>query len=199
MTEILGIDPGTAESGWCLFDGARVIDCGVLKNEVILCLLGADWRFEAENIAIEMVASYGMAVGREVFETCVWVGRFQQAWRSPDQVRMVYRREVKQNLCGNQQAKDANIRQALLDRIGPRGTKKAPGPTYGVSSHAWSALAVAVTAHDTPWQMGPAASAAATTAQQGAQSNGVQHEASRRPLDESAEPATTPTNRKAIA
>ena len=39
----------------------------------------------------------------------------------------------------------ANIRQALLDLIGPQGTKKAPGPTYGVRSHEWAALAVAVT------------------------------------------------------
>jgi hypothetical protein len=45
-------------------------------------------------------------------------------------------------------AKDQNIRQALIDRLGPPGTKKNPGPTYGVTSHMWSALAVAVTAHD---------------------------------------------------
>jgi len=41
-------------------------------------------------------------------------------------------------------AKDANIRQALLDLIGPQGTKKTPGPTYGIKSHTWAALAVAV-------------------------------------------------------
>jgi hypothetical protein len=53
---------------------------------------------------------------------------------------------VKMHLCGNQQAKDKNIRQALLDKVGPVGVKKTPGPCYGVKSHAWSALAVAVTA-----------------------------------------------------
>jgi hypothetical protein len=41
-------------------------------------------------------------------------------------------------------AKDANIRQALLDLIGPQGTKAQPGPTYGIKSHTWAALAVAV-------------------------------------------------------
>ncbi|WP_274347012.1 hypothetical protein [Xanthomonas campestris] len=100
---------------------------------------------DIDTLAIEMIASYGMPVGREVFETCVWVGRYQQAWRSPEAVQLVYRRDVKLHLCGNAKAKDANIRQALLDLIGPQGTKRAPGPTYGVKSHAWAALGVAAT------------------------------------------------------
>jgi len=61
------------------------------------------------------------------------------------------------HLCKNNRAKDANIRQALLDRFpatgggkAPQiGTKKQPGPLYGVTSHLWSALAVAVTWADT--------------------------------------------------
>jgi len=99
-----------------------------------------------QKLAIEMIASYGMAVGREVFETCVWIGRFIEAWHSPDDVRLIYRKDVKMYLCGTPRAKDANIRQALIDLLGPQGTKKQPGPTYGVKSHAWAALAVAVTA-----------------------------------------------------
>ena len=55
-------------------------------------------------------------------------------------------------LCKNNRAKDKNIRQALIDRFGPGkaaiGTKKAPGPLYGLKSHLWSALAVAVVAAD---------------------------------------------------
>ena len=97
-------------------------------------------------LAIEMIASYGMAVGREVFETCVWVGRFHQAWRDPAGVKLIYRQAVKLHLCNSPRAKDANIRRALIDLLGPQGTKNSPGPTYGVSSHAWAALGVAVTA-----------------------------------------------------
>ncbi len=41
-----------------------------------------------------------------------------------------------------------NIRQALIDRFGPPGKKKAPGATYGLSGDMWSALAVAVTFTD---------------------------------------------------
>jgi hypothetical protein len=144
---ILAIDPGTTESGWARWDGQRVVGCGVLPNDDLLhdLQLAEQLGDVTETLAIEMVASYGMAVGREVFETCVWIGRFQQAWHTPSSVRLVYRRDVKLHLCGTVKAKDANIRQALLDLIGPQGTKKAPGPTYGVKSHAWPALAVAAT------------------------------------------------------
>ena len=143
---LLAIDPGTTESGWCVFDGARVIDSGVESNALLVKNLHL---LQHNTLAIEMVASYGMAVGKEVFETVRWIGRFQQAWREPDAVRLIYRRDVKMLLCGSARAKDANIRQALIDKLGPVGLKKTPGPLYGVKSHAWSALAVAVTAWET--------------------------------------------------
>lgn len=149
---LLAIDPGTEQSGWCvLSNGAetdvtrfwRVLGSGVMPNAEMLTSAGA-WRHN--SLAIEMIASYGMPVGRETFETVRWIGRFQQAWHSPEEVRLVYRRDVKLYLCGSMKAKDANVRQALIDKLGPVGTKASPGPLYGVKSHAWSALAVAVTA-----------------------------------------------------
>ncbi len=148
---ILAIDPGTEQSGWVwLLDGAGVHNSGVSPNREVLEMVAS----HHDKIAIEMISSYGMAVGREVFETCVWIGRFMQAAKNPDAVKLIYRRDVKLHLCGSPKAKDPNIRQALLDMF-PRtgggktpqvGTKGQPGPLYGVSSHAWSALAVAVTA-----------------------------------------------------
>ncbi|APR40009.1 hypothetical protein [Paraburkholderia sp. SOS3] len=152
MTAILAIDPGTDESGWCLYhDSGRLFASGVKPNDLLLQEIRET---PADVLAIEMIASYGMPVGREVFETCVWIGRFTQVFRRPDDVLFVYRRDVKLHLCGSPQAKDPNIRQALLDRF-PRtgggkvpqvGVKKQPGPLFGVSTHAWSALGVAVTA-----------------------------------------------------
>ena len=49
---------------------------------------------------------------------------------------------------------DPNVRQAIIDLFPPTGggkcaqigTKGQPGPLYGVSSHAWPALGVALTA-----------------------------------------------------
>lgn len=155
---ILALDPGTLQTGYCLYDGSRVVESGVMFNyDLLPALNSVQFKFyQAEQLAIEMIASYGMPVGREVFETCVWIGRFQQAWRAPEAVKLVYRKDVKMHLCGTPKAKDANIRQAIIDlfpAIGggatPQiGTKAAPGPLYGVSSHAWAALGVALTAAD---------------------------------------------------
>ena len=151
---IIAIDPGTEQSGWCVYDGETVIHSGVMPNEEMLVYLQrGNFKINGYQLAIEMIESYGMPVGREVFETCVWIGRFKQAWHAPDAVSMVYRSDVKSHLCGSAKAKDANIRQALLDMFPATGggktpqigTKGNPGPLYGVSSHAWAALAVAVT------------------------------------------------------
>lgn len=139
---ILAVDPGTLESGWVILSGRRVLYSGVSSNLDTLARVAA-W---PHALAVEMIASYGMPVGREVFETCVWIGRFVQAYRNSALAQMVYRKDVKMHLCGTPRAKDPHIRQALIDMIGPQGVKKAPGPTYGVKSHAWAALGVAVTA-----------------------------------------------------
>ena len=86
-----------------------------------------------------------MPAGRDLFETALWVGRFIQA---AEQIGMkwekVYRKDVKLFFCQSMRAKDGNIRQALIDRFGPPGTKKAPGRLYGVKSDEWAALALAV-------------------------------------------------------
>jgi len=145
---LLAIDPGTTHSGYVVIDDGGVQLSGVAENGEMFELIAA----HGSNMAIEMIASYGMAVGREVFETCLWIGRFMQA-AGPDRVRLVYRKDVKMHLCGSPRAKDANIRQALIDRWGGKaeavGTVKKPGPLYGVKSHAWAALGVAVTALET--------------------------------------------------
>ena len=148
---VIAVDPGPEKSGWCLYQDGAVIDSGVMLNDEMVPYLECQTRLC--TLAIEMIASYGMAVGREVFETCVWIGRFQQAWHEPEKVQKVYRKDVKLHLCGTTKAKDSNIRQALIDLFAATGggktpqigTKGQPGPLYGISSHAWPALAVAIT------------------------------------------------------
>lgn len=82
---------------------------------------------EIDELVIEMIASYGMPVGKEVFETCVWIGRFIQVGNIYQKSNSyIYRKEEKMNLCHSMKAKDSNIRQALIDRFGPVGTKGNP-------------------------------------------------------------------------
>jgi hypothetical protein len=151
---LLAIDPGTTHSGWVWMNAqGQVGDSGVMPNDEILDLIECHLiETPSGRLAIEMIASYGMAVGKEVFETCLWIGRMVQK-AGPERVRLVYRKDVKLHLCGSPRAKDPNVRQALIDRWGGKadavGTVKKPGPLYGVKSHAWQALGVAVTALET--------------------------------------------------
>lgn len=146
---IFAIDPGTRESGWVQFEEAsgRVLSAGVSSNESVLQSIRQMPRC---HLAIEKIEAMGMAVGAEVFETVHWSGRFFEAWPwwIDRPVHRVTRRAVKLHLCGTMKAKDPNIRQALIDRLGAPGTKKNPGGTYGVTSHAWPALAVAIVVAD---------------------------------------------------
>lgn len=139
--QVCGIDPGPREFAWVVWDGSQVVRCGDAPNcdYRLLPLIGP-----CREVAVEWIESFGMAVGREVFETVFSIGRMAML----TDVRLVPRRDVKLHICGSPRAKDGNIRQALIDRFGPVGTKKAPGPLWGISKHRWAALAVAVTAFD---------------------------------------------------
>ncbi|MGH7470492.1 MAG: hypothetical protein ACRENP_21310 [Longimicrobiales bacterium] len=77
---ILAIDPGPEESGLVFFDAGVVHKSATLPNREVLDLVR---NCSGARLAIEMVASFGMAVGKEVFETVRWIGRFQQAAHAP--------------------------------------------------------------------------------------------------------------------
>lgn len=156
--KILAIDPGNEYSGYVLVEAdeadiTKVLDVGKIRNEEIYNVLDKDYN----HLAIEMIAGMGMTVGAEVFETCVWIGKFLEYARFTDrkfQTQRIYRREEKICLCGAPTAKDANIRQALCDRYAAgqpnygKGTKKNKGFFYGFSADMWAAMAVAVTYYD---------------------------------------------------
>lgn len=143
---VLAIDPGTTQSGWCMFDGQRVHVSGVEDNHGILQRIYRASRDGVDMLALERFEARGMPMSEDSIETVIWTGRFQQQWHSPNSVRLVKRSTVKLRLCGTSRAKDPHVRQAVIDKVGGKGTKAAPGPTHGVSSHAWSALAVALVA-----------------------------------------------------
>lgn len=157
---ILGIDPGPVETAWVEYDTEKKIPQAFSKDEnnVFLAKRVLNTHVcNSEKMFIEMIASYGMPVGKDVFQTCVWIGRFIQRWMADyteEQWEMVYRKDVKMHLCNTNRAKDSNVRQAISDRYGgtvqkAKGTKKTPGPLYGIKSDIWAALGVAITAAET--------------------------------------------------
>lgn len=155
---VLAIDPGNTESAYCY------INAGSLQPKVFDKVENADLlehirSFDSlmpcsrpDVVVIERVASYGMAVGKEVFQTCEWIGRYTEAADAIGlPVHYIYRQEEKLHICKDSRAKDANIRRALIDRFARhdlkngRGTKDAPDWFYGFRADIWAAYAVGIT------------------------------------------------------
>jgi hypothetical protein len=155
VSTVLAIDPGNVQSAYCLIDvdTRRPLEFAKLPNDELRAQLRDP---TPAAVIIEMVATYGMPVGAEVFETCVWIGRFIESaiaatGRTPE---LIYRSPVRAHHCHSNKAKDANVTRALVDRFAPgqtnfgKGTKTAPGWFHGFQRDVWQAYALAVYAAD---------------------------------------------------
>jgi hypothetical protein len=149
IVTVYAIDPGTEQSALVWMDHDSTVGGYVAPNVQILTALG-DAKYVG-HLVIEQIESYGMPVGREVFETVFWAGRFAQRWSDTSIRRtwsMLPRKDVKLTLCGSPRAKDPNIRQALIDRYGGALSIRKGGSLAGIKSHLWAALAVGVAYQD---------------------------------------------------
>ena len=161
---ILAIDPGNIESAYVVLDeNLKPVAFEKCKNEDLYSAMSLIFKvheYKITHVAIEMIASYGMAVGKEVFDTCVWIGRFYERVKRVDaglnvkDIQYIYRKDEKMNLCHSMKANDATIKQALIDRFAygvgnyGKGNKKNPGWFYGFAKDVWAAYAVGVTYAD---------------------------------------------------
>lgn len=156
---ILAIDPGPEYSAYALVDPVdrKPVEVGKIPSKTLLGMIETGWPAPVSSAVVEMVASYGMAVGAEVFDTCVWIGRFVQSIRAAHRLdaTLVTRLPVKLHHCHSAAAKDANVVQALIDRFAPgqqnhgKGTKKQPGWFFGFAADMWQAYALGVYWADT--------------------------------------------------
>jgi len=151
-TPIIGIDPGPETSGYVvLWPSGVEIAVDKCENVDLFHRLRAA-QFEAwPVVAIEDFITY-QPVSADSRETIKWIGVFRflchltRNWT----VHEISRSTVKTALCGRASGvTDASVNAALYDLYGGSrkaavGTRKCPGPLYGVTGHAWAALAVAV-------------------------------------------------------
>lgn len=161
---LLAVDPGPTKSAFALLhphDRRPVMHGKVPNAELLAAILdpvGVGMP-QVRVVVIELVSHYGtgMPAGREVFDTCVWIGRFELAalLGFPGAARhLVERRWVKNHLCGSAKARDSNVTQALVDRFAPgqpnrgKGTKAQPGWFHGFAADVWQAYALGVYAAD---------------------------------------------------
>lgn len=151
--KVIGLDPGYKQSAIAVFNGTGVEQHFVWPNAEVL-----EWLEEYRKVAevgkailvIEQMQMFRSAfgVGVEVFDSVRWAGRFEQMWY-PRPTALLLRAKVRGHLQAIKGG-DAAVRQGLIVRFGGYkdvaiGKKKTPGPLFGIVSHEWSALALAVT------------------------------------------------------
>lgn len=160
MKPIFAIDPGPEKSAYVEYHPNWISTPLISWSDQVdnLKLL----RFLAVVVrdrigVIEVIQSYRLRVGKDVFETCEWVGDFRNEWRQrgKGELGRLTKPEVSYHLCNRRNAVKADLRGALYQRFGDgsrrsaMGVKKEPGPLYGLTGdHVWDALALAVTWHE---------------------------------------------------
>jgi len=149
---IIAVDPGPETCGLVAYcpDRQQVTYANAAEPVADVLEVLTTWHPPGCDVYIERVQSYGIA-GGSLLRTSEVVGRLWQAARSAGRpVRLIYRREVLRALDvtgkGN---RDTLVRHRLIEQFGgtakaAKGTRAAPGPLHGVSSHSWAALAVAI-------------------------------------------------------
>jgi hypothetical protein len=151
---IIGIDPGTEESGFVAYDFERrkLFDSGTLINECIVSTVPSMLKYIPYAmketrcmLSIEMPENFGMVVGYHVFETLFFIGRLYQKILDHsiprESIHRITRGNIKYAVIGKRGCKDGDIRQAMINRYGD--TLKKTAKTYKLKGHEWQAFAAA--------------------------------------------------------
>lgn len=118
---ILGVDPGPLESAFALVSrGYCIFSADKFPNERFWDRRDSPlYCREVEEVAVESIQSYGMAVGRSVFDTCYTIGRIQQiCCEIPVPCYLYPRPEYARALAGGSRITDSLLRRSLLLRFG---------------------------------------------------------------------------------
>lgn len=154
---ILGIDPGTTETAYCLVkilaDKFSIVEFKKAENYIVFMDVEMIIHEYHPEVAIEHLESFGMPVGKSVFETAYYIGELTQLCKHNNtDVYRIYRHDEKNQICHSVKANDGTIKQALVDIFAEhpevnhgKGTKNHPDFFYGMKADCWSAFAICYT------------------------------------------------------
>ncbi len=115
--QILAIDPGPVRSGWCLTaEDGYILYAGKDENAAV-----RDKIERTTLVILEGISSYGMPVGKSVFETCYETGKFL-IWAehmSHYGPILTLRRDYMKYFCGKRfKRNDSGLYSALKEKYG---------------------------------------------------------------------------------
>lgn len=154
MTKILAIDPGPQDSAGVIWDTEKEIIVEKWHQLNVKILPGL-MSFKigdqgVEIIAIEDPQAQRRPASNDFINTVQWSARFYQALyqnlygEKYDALQLIPYSAISSHFCGIANAKEKFVKEELLKRYGPQGSKSKQGKLYGISGHCWSALAVSV-------------------------------------------------------
>lgn len=144
---ILGIDPGTTESGWCFiesgdFDKPNIVSAGKTANEDML-KKRLNSKEELE-VVIEGMANQARGFGESSIKTCYFIGRLIEICDYQEIPCTLYKRhEYGRFFVNSGLLKDATLRAALETIWGPSAKKNDPLYALRGASDKRSAFALA--------------------------------------------------------
>lgn len=146
---ILGIDPGTTESGICLieakgFDRPNIVRADKIGNSDVKELI---WQERKRiEVVIEGMANQSRAFGHSSIETCYYIGRLLEfcfGFTESVPVTLYKRHEYGRFFVNSGLLKDATLRAALETIWGPSAKKNDPLYPLRGASDKRSAFALA--------------------------------------------------------
>jgi len=149
---IFSLDVGSTHTGYAILEGIGKLHrnkdyptFGKVPNEELQVLI-FDW-YSKCHFAIEYPKyQFGMPFHDTHIRMVEWVGRIMQMIEDlGGKYYRVFRYREGVVMCNSPLTSDAKIRAAVIAIFGPPGTKKDPGPTYGVTGDVWQAIAVGTT------------------------------------------------------
>lgn len=135
---ILGIDPGSKESGWCLYSN-KIEASGVALNHEILLLPDT-----FDTVVIENPEARNQALGVYLLDTIYWSGFFSGWFKKKGLTVFTYKpSHIRNYICGRPNASDKDVTMRLSEKYDfYTGRKRKNETRVNMQSHAIQALAV---------------------------------------------------------
>lgn len=152
---MLGLDPGPETNGVVVVTNSYPPRIKNAWSEIPI----EDIRIPPDTAycVIEWLSSYGTIVGDDTFLTALHGGMIKERAENKGIPAHLFKRpDASHVLTGYRGAKDKQTKAAIREIYydagmatgggtdKTKGTKKQPGPLYGISSHTWDALAVVI-------------------------------------------------------
>jgi hypothetical protein len=157
VTIVCAVDPGPQVLGYVCWDTAeqKLLVKENISSEEFIQKISDPTLVPGEMLLVEQAVIYQKSAA-SIHDTIFYYGRLCRDWqiRRGDNILLVPRLTIIGHILGPElrkacfgkknMSRDSAVIAELTSRYGGKGTKAEPGFFFGVSSHMWNAIALAV-------------------------------------------------------